>query len=111
MKFIPTTIQARIVAVTAVLVLIMSIVSLVMNRDSAPSIVGAVFGIIVASVYLAVLVFDQECVVVGGCNVWGWIRMLLTEVWLLMFIVVTIMTLFFKKKETEDASTKSKKRR
>lgn len=40
-----------------------------------------------------IIVIDQNCVVTGGCDLWGWIKLVLTEVWLITAIGVTIVAI------------------
>lgn len=84
------SIQARIVAFTAFILLLASFVAVLRNSAGTSAIMWGIFGIFISLLYFLVIVLDQNCVVVGGCDVWGWIKMLLTEIWLVFAIILTI---------------------
>lgn len=87
------SIQAKVVAFTAVILLACSTIAMIRNSTGSYSLIMGLFGILISIIYMLILILDQNCVVVGGCDVWGWIKMILTEIWLIMAIVFTIMAI------------------
>jgi len=76
-----STYQKRIVGTTqtqilGVLALIALALSFAVGLKTAST--GAAFlGFAVAAAVLLLTVYDVNCVVVGGCNVWGWVKAIL----------------------------------
>lgn len=93
--------QAQIVAFTVLILLISATVSMLRDNKSVKSIMWGIFGIIIAAIYFLVIIIDQNCVVIGGCDLWGWIKMVLTEIWLIFAIIVVIASMFEKKQPEE----------
>jgi hypothetical protein len=87
------TIQAKILAVSTVFLLVTSCVYAFKETGAITAIIGFIFGILT----ILVLVLDQNCVVIGGCNIWAWVKFLLTELVILLLIVDFIRTLAKKK--------------
>lgn len=95
------SIQAKIVAFTVVVLLISATVSMLRDKKSVKSIMWGVFGILIAALYFLIIIIDQNCVVIGGCDFWGWIKMVLTEIWLIFAIIVVIASMFENKAQEE----------
>lgn len=96
--------QARILAIVAILNLITSFAAGIRTSGVVWAIVSFLVGIIV----LLVMVMDQDCVVTGGCNIWGWIKFTLTAVVLVISIVLSIMMVWKGKEITITDDTKDK---
>lgn len=100
------SVQAKIVAFTVLVLLISATVSMIRDNKSVKSIMWGIFGILIAALYFLIIIIDQNCVVIGGCDFWGWIKMILTEVWLIFAIIVVITSMFEKKPQAAQQEDK-----
>lgn len=79
--------QAKILALFAIIDLIVSFVAAV--RTS--SVVYAIISFLIGIVFMLIIIMDQDCVVIGGCNVWGWIKMVLGCIFLGISIIFALL--------------------
>jgi hypothetical protein len=95
------SVQAKILGLTAALALLMSFISSVVSDGAIAAILS--FGMSI--LMLLLIIFDTNCVVIGGCNVWGWIKFAFSELFLVIGIVVAIVALASKKKKDPVVAT------
>ncbi len=95
------TLQAKILGGTALLLLILSFVAAIRNGSIVAAVVGFLFGALI----MLLQIFDVNCTILGGCNIWGWIKTMLVEFLLLISIVTIILALAQKKKDTNTKDT------
>jgi hypothetical protein len=50
---------------------------------------------------MLITLFDQDCVVIGGCHIWGWIKMLMFAFALIVSTAVTVYVARVMKKEKD----------
>jgi type VI protein secretion system component VasK len=93
--------------VLLVVYIISTIITTYQLRKSSPGvIVGFVIGWLV---FICILVYDTNCLVVGDCRVWSWVR---TFFYLIVPIIVIVLFFLFigkaKELEKEKEDTKDK---
>lgn len=102
------SLQAKIVAGTSVVILLVSIANIIMSAiKNQGSVVAGIIGLIVSIIYLFIIVLDQNCVVIGGCNVWGWVKLVLTEIWLILMLVAVVGALVLVSKGEKIETTQA----
>ena len=80
-----------------VVYLIFTVLTAYQIREANP---GYIAGFVIWwAIFIAVVVYDTNCLVVGDCNVWSWIR---TILYLLLPIVVIIVLFVFMAKQKKN---------
>lgn len=92
------SIQAKILTITALITLVVSFI-LSLRTNGIFAIVSFVFGVLV--MLLAIL--DQDCVVLGGCNTWAWVKLVIG---MLALVIPLGVTIYNAGKEIEPSSKK-----
>lgn len=89
------SLQAKILAVSAAVALVTAFISAV----KADGVLVAFVAFFIGLAILLLNVFDVNCVILGGCNIWGWIKFALLEILIVVAIIATIAELAKKKEE------------
>lgn len=79
------TVQAKILAIVALITLVSSLV-LAIHTNGAAAIVAFVIGIL----GVLIAVFDQDCTVIGNCRTWSWIKLTISCIILATPFIVTV---------------------
>jgi len=83
------TTLAKILGVTALVLLSLSFAVTFKESGAVIAIFSFCFGVI----GMLILILDHNCVFIGGCNIWGWIKFLATMFFMILFIVALILIL------------------
>lgn len=90
------SLQAKFVSLLAFIILGINAASAVYTKNYSTSKLG---GIAIGAVLLLLLILDVNCVVIGGCNAWAWLKFVLVLIPLVVILVLSI--LMFNVKETK----------
>lgn len=73
---------------------------------------GAISALSVALIFsltLLITVFDVDCVIIGSCNIWGWVKTVLTLLMLILILVIAILAVYRKENKKDSDANKEKK--
>ncbi len=102
--------QAKYLGYMAVLLLLLTIGLIIkmiaLRQSSLSEWVATVVSILVVGFVILLRIFDVNCVVMGGCGVWGWFKFVLVMlVQVLLMIAVLVALIKTKKKDEEKPAT------
>lgn len=93
--------QAKIMGGILLLeVIIMSII--IGTTSSGMGMLAIPLYLLVAVPVSLLMVFDQNCVVIGGCNIWGWIRLFL----FVLSVLFAVIAIFAARRAAAEAEKK-----
>jgi membrane protein implicated in regulation of membrane protease activity len=103
------TIQSKLVFAFAMILLVLDVIGgYFMYGRTMGSIVLLI--VVLLGIPLALLfAYDINCLVVGNCNLWSWIRSILYLLVVVLSIVVTVLSLVRKDKANEKKEKKEEK--
>jgi len=103
------TIQSKLVFAFAMILLVLDVIGgYFMYGRTMGSIVLLI--VVLLGIPLALLfAYDINCLVVGNCNLWSWIRTVLYLLVVVLSIVVTVLSLVRKDKANEKKEKKEEK--
>lgn len=100
--------QAKILALFVIIDLIASFIAALRTSTVVYAMISFFIGIVV----FLIMILDQDCVVIGGCNIWGWVKMVITCIFLGIGILIAVVTAVKGKTidmaETKESSDKKK---
>ena len=59
-------------------------------------------GYIISAAFIALLVFDTNCLSNDTCNTWSWIRTILYSIFPCIILIIIIYSIFASKKTTQE---------
>lgn len=87
--------QAKILAVILV---VSQIVTLVSSFVTGEFILFTIMAVTFALLFIALIVYDTNCLVTGGCKTWSWIRTIVYSLLIVWTVVLTLWVLIQSRK-------------
>lgn len=81
--------QTKFLGILALAALALSFATALKTSNFGAAFLGFAMGALV----LLLALYDVNCVVIGGCNIWGWIKAILIAISLIGIIVVQLYAL------------------
>lgn len=103
------TLQSKLVLVATLIILLLNVLFNYMSRDTNTANMVLVVAIIIGIPLALLFAYDINCLVIGKCTVWSWIRTLIYLIMVILIVVAVIMEVVKrnipKKKDEETKSS------
>jgi hypothetical protein len=87
--------------VYVVMIFIGTGITLKASKFTAESVVYAIVGLIISLAYSALIVYDTNCLTIGNCGVWSWVRSIFYVMIPVIIIIMMILSLVKKDDKNE----------
>lgn len=97
--------QAKFLGYTAIVLLLLTIgqmIKMAVVRTPLGTWMTTIVATLFSAFVIFLYIFDVNCVIMGGCNVWGWFKFALVMLMLVIQIIVVIVALFATAKKKEE---------
>ena len=99
------SLQAKILAVAAAISVVLSVIATLFGKNRIKEMKDYFmlpFVVLINVLVLLLIIFDTNCVIIGGCNVWGWFKFAFFAILILLTMIMTINNMFKKAPEEEE---------
>lgn len=76
---------ALILLIVYILIIILSIITAILNKKFGGV---TIISLILSMGFVALIVYDTECLIAGGCTIWSWIRTVLYIIFPVLFLIL-----------------------
>jgi hypothetical protein len=90
------SVQSVIIAIVYILCLIVGLLTIIKQNKVS---VGSIIGMLFCLGFIALLVYDTNCLTNGACGVWSWIRTILYIIFPIIGLIIALVALVKPKKE------------
>lgn len=101
--------QAKYLGYMAIFLLLLTfghiIKMIVLRQSSLGEWVGTIISIVFGALVILLRIFDVNCVILGGCNTWGWFKFAFMTFILIILMIAMIFALIQPKKKEEKPAT------
>lgn len=98
---------APAIVIGIIYLLLTIVIGISMKGQSAGAIIGTLIFWLLSAI---LLVYDTNCLVIGGCTVWAWVRMILYSIIPVLLIILFLAYLANKTDEEETKETNDTKK-
>lgn len=87
------TIQAKLVFAFASILLLQNIIIGYMTKDATNGSLNLLVSLLFGIPFVILFTYDTNCLVLGNCNVWSWIRTCLYIIFAILMVVMTVLVM------------------